>query len=148
MSKWHKNAIFSKLRGRYRISPSGCWVWHWSLNTNGYGFIWHEGRNHYAHRVMWEDTYGPIPAGLFLCHHCDNPACVNLNHLFLGTHADNMGDAGRKGRMRGIPKLNELQVRVIRRLRGRCEQRFIAEVFGIAPQTVLDIVSRKTWKRL
>lgn len=83
------------------VSPrpsAGCWEWTGGKDTNGYGRTWNGTRSEGTHRLAWQFTYGEIPKGFFICHHCDNPPCCNPRHLFLGTAQDNMQDAWHKGR--------------------------------------------------
>ena len=78
-----------------------CWLWTANRNSVGYGMIapGYGGRSSIlAHRASWELANGPVPAGLFVCHHCDTPLCVNPAHLFLGTDQENKDDMVRKGR--------------------------------------------------
>lgn len=78
---------------------TGCWLWMGYLSPQGYGvFKLGESRCR-AHRYAWILTHGDIPEGRLVCHHCDNPTCVNPSHLFLGSHKDNIRDAISKGRM-------------------------------------------------
>lgn len=79
----------------------GCWHWQGKRDSNGYGLIQlHRGaRRQLAHRISWQLHFGAIPNGLLVCHHCDNPPCVNPQHLFVGTQSDNLWDASRKGRL-------------------------------------------------
>lgn len=90
--------------------PDECWVWTGGRNSREYGVVWPRGSTNIgAHRLSWELANAvPIPAGLFICHRCDNPPCVNPAHLFLGTHQDNMRDAIAKGRMRYAERLIDL----------------------------------------
>lgn len=87
----------------YVRKSRGCWKWIGTVNKQtGYGQIYHaESPSHYttAHRLGWILNRGPIPKGIFVCHKCDVRDCVNPNHLFLGTHTDNMRDCARKGRV-------------------------------------------------
>lgn len=77
---------------------SACILWPKGVTSAGYGSHWHEGKRKQAHRVAWEQEHGPIPEGLHVLHKCDVKRCVNVEHLFLGTHVDNMKDMAVKGR--------------------------------------------------
>lgn len=78
----------------------GCWIWKASTRHGGYGQFWDGKRKVAAHRFLFESSYGPVGDGIEICHKCDNPPCVRLDHLFAGTKTDNMRDAWSKGRLR------------------------------------------------
>jgi len=76
----------------------GCWLWTASKSEDGYGYFRFDGGMRKAHRMSWLFTNGEIPEGMFVCHSCDNPSCVNPEHLWLGTNQDNQDDMNEKGR--------------------------------------------------
>jgi len=105
---------------------AGCWWWLGGGTTSGHGMFSHNYRSVPAHRFAYALTFGAIPAGLVICHHCDNPRCVNPAHLFLGTYADNMQDKLKKGlhhtrpgTSRMFEKLQALESEVARRRESR-----------------------------
>ncbi len=83
----------------------GCWLWKGRRTESGYGhFGIRSGKMCRAHRFSFELAYGPIPSGMYICHHCDNPPCVRPDHLFVGTNSDNAKDAIAKGRPWGTKR--------------------------------------------
>lgn len=146
-----------------------CWLWKGHLDKAGYGAMKVNRRNIKAHRFSYELAYGIIPDSLFVCHACDNPACVNPQHLFSGTPKANSEDMVRKGRStkgvnrsllwpesicrgeaNGNAKLNETDVLAIKgkyRI-GDVSTRTLAEQYGVSKSLISLIVRGERWSRL
>lgn len=132
---------------------NSCWLWTGAKLPKGYGLFKGHGRgNILAHRFSYGQTKGPIPDGLLVCHECDNPSCVNPDHLFLGSHADNVADMMSKGRHRPISpkgttnpncKITEREVAVIRE--STDSYRKLAERFGVGKSQIARIKSGQHW---
>lgn len=129
------------LAARTHRTASGCLEWTAARSKAGYGQFRRDGATAYVHRAVWEQANGPIPPRMSICHRCDNPACCELSHLFIGSHYENMQDMARKGRSPGQigdaspkAKLTRQQVEECRRRRANGEQvKRIAESVGLNP---------------
>jgi len=131
---------------------ASCWNWTAS-KRNGYGAIKINGKMRPSHRVSWIIHNGKIPKGLHVLHRCDNPVCCNPNHLFLGTHAENMKDRDEKGRVahnrgekNGRAKLTkEAVIEIFYDIDTNVK---IAKKHGISRYTVRDIKNYKRWQHV
>jgi len=132
-----------------------CWEWKGGRDNYGYGMYCFGKVNRHAHAVAWELTFGKIPKGICVCHHCDNRSCCNPHHCFLGTNKENSEDMANKGRSahgerHAMHKLTLDQVKEIRNLyaNGGITHKQIARQFGIDRTNVGLIVRHKTWTRV
>lgn len=132
---------------------TGCWIWRTPTNRNR-GQINIGGKTHLACRVTWEVYRGEIPEEMHVLHTCDNPRCVNPDHLWLGTHAENMADKKAKGRAHRLhgerhpmAKITDDQAKEILRLYTGTDmtQQEIADGFGVGFSTVSKIVTGAQW---
>jgi hypothetical protein len=147
------------------IPFSGCWIFMGATNDFGYGIVGTGGRgspNDRAHRITYKHFKGEIPDGMFVCHTCDVPSCCNPDHLFLGTNQDNVNDMISKRRNSKPPrnphvigsvhpgsKLNEMQVVEIRALYAQGKtQKELADVYGVARQSISKIINRVRFKHV
>lgn len=126
---------------------SNCWNWTGTQTPKGYGQLWWK-KNWRAHRFVWLLTHGYLFPELNVCHRCDNRACVNPAHLFLGTHRDNRDDCVAKDRH--YHKLTERQALMIIRMysTGRYGKRELARMFNVVYGTVWQILDGMTWAHL
>jgi hypothetical protein len=142
-----------------KVDKSGdCWEYKGGKKVDGYGVYHLNKKTVRAHRYSWEISNGPIPEGLLVCHRCDNPGCVNPDHLFLGTQIDNMQDSIKKGRFvkregENNPRsiLTEKKVLTIRADYEAMEKKNMAELgrkYDIPAGQIESIVKRIIWKHI
>lgn len=130
-----------------------CWEWLAGKFKDGYGVFWFQNHTIRAHRFSWKLHYGYLSDDVLVLHKCDNPICVNPNHLFIGSHQDNMRDKHQKGHTAkgekcGRSKLTLRQINEIRKLysKGKRTQQSLSEQFGITQTQISNIVRFYSWK--
>lgn len=137
--------------------PAACWPFMGAKSSVGYGHLRGDGVHLVrAHRAAYAALVGPIPDGLDVLHSCDNRACCNPSHLYVGTHSRNMRDREERGRhnaprgeSHGRAKLTEADVHAIRAaVAAGARQNAVARRYGITPQSVWSIVHGDTWSHL
>lgn len=134
---------------------SGCWLWCGTMGSNGYGHFWNESKIFLSHRMSWMLHVGPITDGKFVLHKCNNRACCNPKHLYLGTQKDNNEDtirAGRhffkSGRLNPRPSARLTEDEVLHVFHSIGPQRRIAKRFGVSQATVSEIKTKKIWRHV
>lgn len=152
-------SIKDKIEKNIVKSETGCWEWVGTKRGESagvyYGGTSIGGKSILAHRASYELYVGKIPDGMLVCHKCDNPKCVNPEHLFLGTHFDNARDMSIKNRGTNGEKSNNSKLTntkaveiVFAASMKNMKQKDIASVFGISEKTVNKIFNRKSWKHI
>jgi hypothetical protein len=132
----------------------GCWEWQGTLLIyEFYGVACFEGKRYRAHRLSYVHHVGEIPDGKIICHHCDNPKCINPEHLYAGSHKDNTRDMYERGRQnapKGIDRPNvKLTEDQVIKIRGdERNHKLIAIQYEIAASTVSSIKTRRTWNHI
>lgn len=141
---------------KYEINESGCWMWTGGTRPNSKGVLYprhwtDDSESIGAHRFSFELVHGAIPQGMYVCHKCDTPLCVNPDHLFLGSHQDNMCDmvakqrsfTGRGEDKKGRSKLTNQQADQIRKM-GMSHSK-IAAMFGVSATTIGRIKRKESY---
>jgi hypothetical protein len=149
------NAV-ERFHQKYEIDKSGCWLWTGGIRPNSKGVPyprhWNDDRKSIgAHRFSFELVRGAIPKGMYVCHKCDTPLCVNPDHLFVGTHHDNMRDmvqkkrsfTGRGENKKGRAKLTNQQADQIKKM--DISHQKLASIFGVSAATIGRIKSGESY---
>ena len=140
-------AAMEKRFNKFVIKKEGCWGWNGCMNKQGYGTMLHRHKLLKAHRASYMINHGEITKNLFVLHKCDNPSCSNPEHLFLGTHTDNMIDMTKKKRNRPRAKLTMAQVEKIREdLSIGYTMAEIARNYNVSGTCIFYIKHNKCWR--
>jgi hypothetical protein len=131
------------------VPTPGCWGWRGATLPTGYGYLYADGKRHYAHRLAWElANHTAVPAGMVVMHACDNPRCTRADHLTLGTQRDNLADCKAKGRAR-TSKVPHDTIRAIRaEYENGATQSTIAQRHGLSRRNISHIVTGHTWSHV
>lgn len=137
--------------------PDSCWIWQGPCAKTRYGYVtWNKAR-FLAHRASWAVHHGmDVPNGMLVCHHCDNPPCINPAHLFTGTPAENMADMVAKGRSRSLKgedspraRLTEADVVLLRKMHADGHAiKALAREWKLPRTTVQYVIQRKNWRHV
>lgn len=140
------------LFNRSRLAENGCWEWVGYYGSGGYGMMSRDGKNQRAHRISYEAYKGHIPKGMVVRHTCDNPACINPDHLILGSQKDNVADREARGRRTVVGEAigtSKLTVEDVLAIRASTESlRVLADRYGIDPSNVWLIRTGKSWRHV
>jgi hypothetical protein len=147
-----KPVIDRVLRRCIPVPEAGCWIFEGCLTLTGYGQVRVNGKGHLAHRVSYACLVGEIPDGAHVLHRCDTPCCVNPDHLWIGSHADNMRDCADKGRngQRGERSHNNrLTTSSVKEIKASAlSRRELADFYDVGLSTIDDIRKGRTWKHI
>lgn len=149
-------AMFDTLKESFEAkfkkgNSNECWNWGYSKTPYGYGGFTFKRKRYIASRISYETYVGEIPEGMHVCHKCDNPSCVNPNHLFIGTVQENMTDMvnknrSAKGSHHSQAKLNESSVKEIKKLlKQNVSHKELAEKFGVGVRAISKINLGQRW---
>jgi hypothetical protein len=147
-------SLVVRLLAKVVVNPTtGCWEWQGERSTRGYARMFLDGRNVTVSRLSHQIFKGPLPANLYACHRCDNPPCINPEHLFAGTQAENLQDSVRKGRrnpQNGATNYHaKLKAEDVIAIRNSPERSVTLEaIYGVHHHHIDKIRARKTWKNL
>lgn len=152
----YDECIKNKLLGNITKNEENCWVWNKSKDKKGYGKTNYKNKIMLCHRLSWLLFNKSLNNNMYVCHKCDNPSCINPDHLFLGTNRDNILDAYHKNRLKlkfgENNKSSKLNYKKIIEIRDLYKKGYtlvsLSNIYHVSSQTIGSIVKRKTWKHV